>query len=149
MKIMKKLLMVLFVMLCFGGAVACADTYAHDDSVLPTAAKTVIKKNFKSTVSVVKIDKDFGMVSEYEVVLTDGTEINFDSKGNWKEVEVGYNAAVPAAFIPQGVSNFIKANQQGTRVVGIEKKRGGYDVKLSNGVEMKFNSAGQFIKYDD
>ncbi|MDE6447977.1 MAG: PepSY-like domain-containing protein [Muribaculaceae bacterium] len=94
---MKKIFMALLLVLTLGVATACADTYAHDASVLPAAAQQVLKKNFKAKVSVVKIDKDFGMVKDYEVVLNDGTEITFDSKGNWEEVEVGPRMTVPAS----------------------------------------------------
>ncbi len=69
---MKKLILCL---LLLGGAyavVSAKDTYAHDASVLPEAARYVIGKNFKSKVSVVKIDKDFGRVSEYDVTLSVG-----------------------------------------------------------------------------
>ncbi|MDE5958255.1 MAG: hypothetical protein K2G78_08155, partial [Muribaculaceae bacterium] len=64
---MKKIFMALLLVLTLGVATACADTYAHDASVLPAAAQQVLKKNFKAKVSVVKIDKDFGMVKDYEV----------------------------------------------------------------------------------
>ena len=124
------------------------DKYAHDASVLPKSAQTTLEKNFKSKVSVVKIDKDFGRISEYEVVMTDGTEITFDRDGNWKDVEVNVSKAVPSGFVPAGVSNYVKSNQKGQRIVGIEKTRGGYEVELSNGVEMKFDKQGNFLKFD-
>lgn len=136
-------------LIAFGAASCQADTYAHDDSVLPVAAKSVIKKNFKAGVSLVKIDKDFGMVSEYEVILTDGSEITFDSKGNWKDVETAANKAVPAGFIPKGVSDFVAKNHKGVKIVGIEKDRNGYEVQLANGIDIKFNKDGAFKKYDD
>ena len=145
---MKKLLLMLGLVLGVTAAASAKDTYAHDDSVLPEAARTTIANNFKSKVSVVKIDKDFGRISEYEVILTDGTEISFDRNGNWENVETNNSKAVPAGFIPKAVSEYVAKNQPGTRIVGIEKERSGYDVELSNGVDIKFNKDGKFIKYD-
>lgn len=130
-------------------APALADTYVNNDSALPVAAKEVIKKNFKSKVSLVKVDKDFGRIDEYEVKLSDGSEITFDSKGNWKEVEAASTKSVPASFVPKTVSQYVKKNHGGSNIVSIERKRGGYDVKLSNGIEMKFDKSGRFKKYDD
>lgn len=144
---MKKLAMALIMMLSVIG-VACADTYAHDDSVLPAAAKAVLKKNFKAGVSVVKIDKDFGMVKDYEVVLTDGTEIEFDSKGNWEKVETAANVSVPQGFVIKPISDFVNKNHKGAKIVGIENNRNDYEVTLSNGVEIKFTKQGAFKKYD-
>lgn len=144
---MKKLLLTLMLALTFGGA-ALADTYAHSDAVLPEAAKAVIKKNFKSGVSVVKIDKDFGRISEYEVILKDGSEITFDSKGNWKDVEVSVDNAVPSTFLLKPISDYVKTNHSGQKIVGVEKNRSNIEVTLSNGIEMKFDNSGKFLKYD-
>lgn len=146
---MKKILLSLLMIFFIGTSVSCADTYAHDDSVLPAAAKSVIKKNFKSGVSLVKIDKSFGRVDEYEVILADGSEITFDSKGNWKDVETSADKSVPSAFIPKGVADFVAKNHKGARIVGIDKGKREYEVTLSNGIEMKFTLDGKFKKYDD
>lgn len=130
-------------------AAMAKDNYAHDASVLPEAAKTIISNNFKAKVSLVKIEKDFGKIKEYEVILTDGTEISFDGKGNWENVETNVSKSVPTGFIPSSVSSYVKKNQPKTKIVGIEKSRGGYEIELSNGIEMKFDKNGQFIKYDN
>ncbi len=148
MIMIKKLLFALIAIIGLSTTAMASDKYVHDASVLPKGAQTTLSKNFKSKVSVVKVDKDFGRVSEYEVVMTDGAEVTFDRDGNWKEVEVNVSKSVPSGFVPAGVTNYVKANQKGQRVVGIEKTRGGYDVELSNGVEMKFDKDGNFIRYD-
>lgn len=146
----KKILLAFVAMAAISTATVFArDSYARDASVLPKAAQTAIADNFRAKVSLVKIDKDFGRVSEYEVILTDGTEITFDHNGNWDNVEVGANGSVPAAFIPEGVAKYVKTAQPKQKIIGIEKERGGYDVELSNGVDMKFNKQGQFVRYDD
>lgn len=131
-------------------SMACArDEYAHDGSVLPKAAQTVISNNFKAKVSLVKIEKDFGRISEYEVILTDGTEISFDRDGNWDNVEVNNSKSVPASMVPQAIRTYVKNQHTGQRIVGIDKERNGYDIELSNGIDMKFDKAGKFLRYDD
>lgn len=144
---MKKLLTTMLLLLSVFG-MAMADDYAHDASVLPEAAKSVLKKNFKSQVSVVKIDKDFGRISEYEVVMNDGTEITFDSKGNWKEVETNIAKSVPANLVPEAVRKYVAKNHKSHNIVSIEKKRYGYEIELSNGIDIEFNKDGSFRKYD-
>lgn len=146
---MKKLLVLLVMVFTLGITTSYADNYAHDGSVLPPAAQAVLKKNFKADVSVVKIDKDFGMVKEYEVVLTDGTEISFDSKGNWEDVEVAKNKSVPAAFLLQPIRDYLAKNFKGVNVVGVDKNRRDIEVTLANGVELKFDNAGNFLRFDD
>ncbi len=145
---MKKIALMLLIAIGAVSAASAKDTYAHDASVLPKAAQTTIANNFKSEVSLVKIEKDFGRVSEYEVILTDGTEITFDRDGNWDNVETSSAKSVPSAFIPKGISNYVEKNHKGARIVGIDKERSGYEIELSNGIDIKFNKAGEFQRYD-
>lgn len=145
---MKKLFTILMLTVFVALGVNAKDSYSHDPAILPEAARTTIKNNFKSAVSIIKIDKDFGRISDYEVILTDGTEISFDRSGNWESVECSVKNTVPKAFVPQKVSDYVKQAQPKTHIVGIEKDRGGYDVELSNGIEMKFNRNGDFQRYD-
>lgn len=146
---MKKFLLAIFTILGIATFAQAKDTYAHDASVLPKAAQTTIANNFKAKVSVVKIDKDFGRVSEYEVILTDGTEISFDRDGNWENVEVNNSKAVPSNFVPKAIQDYVNRNQKGARIVGIDKGKHGFDIELSNGIEMKFDKSGNFKRYDD
>ncbi len=145
---MKKLFLTLMVILGVSSVAMAAKTYSHDVNVLPTAAKTTLKNNFKSKVSVIKIDKTLGRVDDYEVVLTDGTEISFDRNGNWEDVEVSNQSSVPSFFVPKAITKYVATAQPGNRIVGIEKVRKGYSIELSNGVDMKFDKAGNFKRYD-
>lgn len=130
-------------------ALVARDTYSHDASVLPEAARTTISENFNAQISVVKIDKDFGRVSEYEVILTDGTEISFDRDGIWDNIEVSASKSVPSVFVPTAIAEYVKTNYPELSIVGIDKERGGYEIELSNGIDMKFNKQGKFLRYDD
>lgn len=145
---MKKLLLILAVMISTLTMYA-RDSYSHDVDALPAAAKTAIKENFKSTVSLVKIDKELGRIHEYEVILTDGSEITFDREGTWKDVEVRKTSQVPAAFIPNTVSEYVQKSHPGNKIIGIEKNRKGFEIELSNGVDIQFDKSGTFLKYED
>lgn len=105
---MKKLLLLLAAILTIGAGAKASDTYSHDPSVLPMAAQTTIKNNFKSKISVIKIDKDWGRISDYEVILTDGTEVKFDRNGNWEDVECAINNSVPSSFVPRAVAEHVR-----------------------------------------
>lgn len=145
---MKKILLALAVAVGCTSLASAGKTYAHDASVLPIEAKSVIDNNFKAKVSVVKIEKKFGKVSEYEVTLTDGTEISFDSHGNWDDIEVNKASKIPSALIPSKIADYVAKYHKGNHIVGIDKSRSGYEIDLSNGVEMKFDKAGNFKRYD-
>lgn len=145
---MKKSILTLMLLVSVIFCASARDQWSRDVNTLPQAARTVLANNFKAKVSVIKIDKDFGSISEYEVVLGDGTEITFDSKGNWKDVEVSRGKQVPAKMFPAGITNYVKANHRNAKVVGIERKRGGFEVELSDGTDLKFDTQGRFQRYD-
>lgn len=84
----------------------------------------------------------------YEVTLTDRTEIDFDKKGNWTEVDCKKNA-VPAALIPASVKDYVKANFPNEIITKIERKSTGIEVELANDFSLKFNKKGQFVSLDD
>lgn len=145
---MKKLFLILAITI--GVLTASAGTSkTHDVNVLPETAQSILKENFKAEVSHIKIGKEFGQIREYDVVMTDGSEISFDKHGNWKEVEVSRYTSVPSDIIPNPINTFVKNNEKNAKVTGIEKKNYGYDVELSNGKDVKFTEKGKFIRYDD
>lgn len=129
--------------------VQAADQYVRDVNALPHAAKMFLDEHFAANnVSVIKIDKDFGRISDYEVVLDDGSEVTFNPNGQWDNVEVPVTKTVPSAIVPDNIAEYVANNYPKRRIVSIEKDRYGYEVQLQNGLELKFNAAGKFKGID-
>ncbi|RYJ45773.1 PepSY-like domain-containing protein [Flavobacterium beibuense] len=115
---------------------------------LPPAAKTFISKNFPNQApSYVIEDKDI-TETEYEVLMTGGTEIEFDAKGNCKEID-GNGYALPDSVLPKVITQYIHKNYKGQGVEKAEKKRWGYKVELLNDLELEFDNNGKFLRLDD
>ena len=130
----------------------CASLSARDEIIseqqLPAAAKTFVKQYFKNrTVSLAKKDVDPGSTS-YDIVLNSGTKIEFNAKGEWKEVDCA-PAAVPAALVPAAIAKYVKANYANLKIVKIERNAAGYDIELSNDVDLQFDKQGNFVRIDD
>lgn len=115
---------------------------------LPQKAQKFISDNYsKSTVDYVVMDKEFLSV-DYKVRFTDGSEIEFNSDGEWVEVD-GKKAPISTGFIAKGILSYVKQNFPNAQIIKIEKSRlGKQEVKLSNGMELEFNSKGKFIRFD-
>lgn len=129
------------------GVMACsADTYCRDMSQLPATIQKEVKANFKSNFVVAKIENK-ASGKEYEIKLADGTEIKYENN-QWEEVDMPKGMAVPAVYVPAAINNYVAANCPGQSIRKIDKDRKGYEVKLSNGKELKFDTAGSFLKYD-
>ena len=115
-------------------------------------AKDVITKDMNQLPlpAHIKIDKDMMESTKYEVVLMDGTEIDFDSKGNWEEVSAKKGQVVPVSIIPGFAVNYLKShNFVNEGVTKVERDRKGYEIELSTGLSFKFDKKGKFIKADD
>ena len=84
------------------------------------------------------------------MLLTDGKEIEFDSKGNWEEVSARKVQVIPASIVPNFAVDYLKAhNVAAEGVTKVERDRKGYEVELSTGVSFKFDKKGKFVKADD
>ena len=111
---------------------------------LPQKAQTFIQQHFSGTEFFsAKLDD-----GEYEVMLKDGTKIDFTLQGDWKDVDCGMRA-VPAAIIPSAISKYVKANFPNNIITKIDKNYNGYDIELETDMELKFDKSGKFMYADD
>ena len=117
-----------------------ATTYAGtpvSPSELPEAVRTFITAHFPGD-EVRKAEKEQGRRgSEYEVDLTSGAEIDFRDNGDWKEIKAARGSAVPAAIVPEAIAAHVAANFKDRSIVEISRKRGGFELELSDGTELK------------
>jgi hypothetical protein len=116
---------------------------------LPKAAQTFITKYYDAkNVAYVTEEADFLSVKEYEVKLNDGKKIEFDGKGNWKEVDAK-KEAVPAAIVPAAIVSHVNKSFPNNIIVQIKKSSRKYEVELSNGLDLEFDTKGKFLRIDD
>lgn len=112
--------------------------------VLPAQAKEFIRQYFPAA-NVVSAVKDH---DEYEVTLSEGTHIDFDMKGEWKDVEAAIGKTIPSGFYPEAIDTYVSTNFEGVGINEISKERRGYDVELVTGTDLMFDSEGTFIGVD-
>ena len=147
---MKKILSLLVMAMVAIQFAFAGDVITKDMNQLPLSARNFINRHFtKPQVAHIKIDKDMLESTKYEVLLMDGTEMDFDSKGNWEEIS-SKKGQVPASVIPGFAANYLKAHNFSTeRVTKVERDRKGYEIELSTGVSFKFDKKGNFVKADN
>ena len=139
---MKKILSLLVLAIVAVQFSFAADVITKDINQLPLSARNFINRHFtKPEVVQIKIDKDLMESTKYEVLLMDGTEIDFDSRGNWEEVSAKKGKTVPATVVPGFAANYLKTK--------VERDRKGYEIELSTGISFKFDKKGKFLKADD
>ena len=115
---------------------------------LPAAAKVFVKESFPGN-DIVYAQSDVEMQkTEYEARLSDGSKVEFDEQGNWKEVDCHFKA-VPAALVPQAITGYVQEKFPGVAVTRISKKWYGFEVELQGDLDLRFDNDGAFIGYDD
>lgn len=134
------------------GVLVMATSFTYDNFVapkeLPPAAQLFIQNHFPDS-KVTLVEKDIHFLSkEYTISLNDGKKIDFDTNGDWEEVDCRFNA-VPIAIIPEPIAAYVSANFKGFPVVEIIKTRRTYKVELANGIDLRFSKYGHLLSSDD
>jgi hypothetical protein len=114
---------------------------------LPANAQTFLKAHFGSKKPSYIIEDKEVLSTEYKVQFDNKTEVEFDKKGNWKEVD-GNSSKIPSTIIPKKIASYVKDNFRKEKITKIEIGTFGYETKLTNGLELKFNLKGDFTKID-
>ena len=146
---MKKILVA--AVLLFAGI---ASTFAGDRErpiavdKLPAVAQQFLATHFKGLTVAFAVEDPKFIGSEYEVIYTDRTEVDFESNGEWSSVERKY-AAVPAAIVPVQIADYVKKSFAGESIRKIDRDKYTWEVELSNGLEIKFDRNFQVIDIDD
>lgn len=115
---------------------------------LPANAQAFVKKHFKVT-DIASVWKDDDIYDQdYKVYFNNGTEIEFYSNGEWEEVKSRTNP-IPAAIVPSNIAAYVKKTYAGSSIYKIQKKRYGYEVELTNGLDLEFDTKGNFLRIDN
>ena len=146
---MKKILVIILAVLSLGVVTAKADNdRVITKEALPAKAQQFISKHFAtSKVSSIKEDRDF-FDRNYEIVFADGAKVEFGRSGEWVDVDCRYTS-VPEAIVPNAIREYVKKNFSDTKIVEVERKRGNYEVKLSNKLELVFDKKLKIKGRDD
>ena len=128
-------------------AQAPADPRTDAAQGLPGAITSFLKQHFpNSSIVGAETDLEHGGV-EYDVYLSDGTQVDFDANNKWEKVES--MKGVPDFFVPDAISSYVKGNYQNIAITKINKEYHGYDVELANGLDLSFDRSGRFLGMDD
>ena len=148
---MKRIFRILMIAICCMVSCNMAANAGNDKPIsvnaLPAKAQTLLNNHFNSQ-KVMLATIESGVVSRsYDVVLQNGTKLEFDKKGNLTEIDCK-QGIVPVELIPQAIKNYLKDNYAGQSVKKIEMNKNEYEVELTNGLDLTFNKHFQLIDID-
>ena len=148
---MKRMIRILMIAICCMLTCNMAANAGNDKPIainaLPIKAQTLLSNHFyNQKVMIATIES--GIINKsYDVVLQNGTKLEFDKKGNLTEIDCK-QGIVPALLIPQAIKNYLKDNYAGQSVKKIEMNKNEYEVELTNGLDLTFNKHFQLIDID-
>ena len=145
---MKKILLILACLISVNASVWADKEKSIKISELPQKAQEFIAEHFPdSKVALAKLESGI-LEKSYDVIFTNGIKVEFDGSGNWTEVKCK-GSSVPQAIIPEKIVRYVNENFPGEKILEIEKEKKTYEIKLSGGLEIEFNSKMQVIDIDD
>ncbi|MCD8172290.1 MAG: PepSY-like domain-containing protein [Alistipes sp.] len=127
----------------------CGGKKAVTTEELPQQLHALIARDFPGeSVAYALREKEGLGRTKYEVVLSDGTGIEADGDGDRKEIKCSHGNSVPVTALPQQIHSYLDAKHPDASVRKIEKTGRGYEVELSNGLEIRFNKNFVVTEYD-
>lgn len=120
---------------------------AVQPDALPEKIVTFIGANFpEEKIAFAKQDRDF-LKMTYEVLLTDGTKLEFRRNGEWKEID-RHRTRIPKGIIPEQISSKVNELYHDSFVTKAERDDDEIETELDNGLELKFDRQGNLISID-
>lgn len=114
-------------------------------SELPKESQQFLKQYFShSSVDIAKKDAEHGEKG-YEVILKDGTEIEFWKDGSYREVD-GDDKPIPTEFIPKEIKDYVAKHYPNEKITHIDYGHKDLDVDLTNKIDLEFTKDGKILK---
>ena len=115
---------------------------------LPKKSQQFIDRYFGNIkITYIKDERDF-LERSYEVMFADGTKVEFNRNGEWKEVDCRHSS-VPTPIVPAQIIKYVKENYPDVKVMLIERDKVDYEVKLSNKLELIFDTKFNITDIDN
>lgn len=142
--IMKKLFSILVLCLAF-----CFATFADNDKIivfeqLPKTAQEFVKTYYPKQ-QVINIQQDIED-GDYELRLENGVKIDFNKLGSWTEIEG--RVALPKGIISSNIYNYVAKNYKKSKIYKVERNQNGFEIELSNDLDLHFDLNGNFVRID-
>jgi len=133
--------------------VACEKEEVVSEGTLPTAASNFIQTHFPDhDILQVKREKDFLGKTMFEVLLSNNYELEFKEKGDVQKVD-GNGKQIPESVVtPSAILDHIEAQHPDQYVTSWEidtDSKSEIEVEINNGLELRFDKEGKFLRYDD
>ena len=126
--------------------ISCAKGEVIPVSELPAEMKAYISTHFPSN-TILQVVKDVdGLTKTYDVLLSERISLEFNRQ---KEIiDIDSEIALPNSVIPEQIRQYVTANYPSNVITDWELDDRNQQVQLNNGLDLKFNMNGDFLRID-
>ncbi len=146
---MKKLILLLFGAFAIHSAALADNDKAIPVNQLPQPAQQFIQTYFGDQKTALAKQETGLFEKSYEVVFANGDKIEFDRNGQWTEVQCRNGRTGPAEIVPEAIRSCAAEYYPDAMIRSIERDRNGYEINLSNRMELSFDLQFNLIDIDD
>ena len=148
---MKKLILAFTILFSIATlTMSCNKETVVTEDQLPSTASQFLNQHFNNVKILSIVEEKEGLSGkEYDVLLDNGIEIKFDKNGEWLDIDAKADTtSLPESLIPASINSYVKQNYANAGINSIEKEKHGYDVELTNGLDLVFDKDGKFVRID-
>lgn len=145
MKLLSLFLSLFIVSMAF---ISCDD---DDDQVIQKTDLPQVSQQFLDThfpgIDTRLVEKDN---DSYDVHLSNGFKVEFNHSGEWDDVDGGQQA-IPQSILdllPQSISSYVNEHYSGQSIIEVNKEAYGFEIELTNGLDLRFSANGEFTGID-
>ncbi|WPP51375.1 PepSY-like domain-containing protein [Catalinimonas niigatensis] len=125
---------------------ACEKESVVPEGKLPDDAQGFISLHFPDqSISQVIKDRD-GLSVDYEVILENGVQLEFNRKGECSSIEG--NTELPDSVIPEKILEYVNQSYADNFIISWERDDNEQEVMIDNGTELKFDKSSNFLRID-
>lgn len=125
---------------------ACDKESVVDADDLPKDAQLFISQHFPGHQIIRVVKERDDLKTFYDVDLSDGFNLDFDKNG--KILGVEGTSKLPDGAVPEKIRAYVEANYPEYFIRDWELDDRGQEVTLSNGMDLKFDKEGNFLRID-
>lgn len=125
---------------------SCDKERLVNESELPSDARTYIALHFPDLEITQVIKERDDLVTSYEVYLSGGFKLDFNSSGEIRGIEG--TGKLPDSVVPEAILAYVNTHYPDYFIRDWEWDDREQEVKLSNQVELRFDRSGNFLRID-
>lgn len=141
---MKQIIIIAILTLAFA---SCEKETVLDDMNIPEEISNYVNTHFPDN-KIIQVVKDVDELElSYDVILEDSLSMEFNRKK--KIISINGLNKLPDSVIPEKLLNYANNHYAEQHIVEWSLDNRDQEIKLDNGIELKFNTKGEFLRIDN